>query len=74
MKLLKTIASVLVASSLVAAPIAAQAAQPVDRAATGVRGENLHGGWVIPLLALAAVILGLIVLLDNDDDTLPHSP
>jgi hypothetical protein len=64
----------MVASSLVAAPVAAQAAQPVARAATDVRGESLHGGFIIPLLAIIAVILGILVLVEDDDDTLPHSP
>ena len=72
MKFGRTIASLLVATSLTAAPVVAQAA-PAQRIGTDVQGENLGGGgWVIPLLALAAVILGIIAAVD--DDEAPHSP
>ena len=65
----------LVATSLVGAPIAAQAAaaeaarigSPVEDA------ENMRGGWLIPALAIIAVILGIIVLIDDGND-LPSSP
>lgn len=73
MKIANTMAAALVASSLIAAPIAAQAA-PAPRAASAVEGEALAGGFIIPLLALAAVIAGLLVLLDDNDVTLPKSP
>jgi hypothetical protein len=73
MKFGKTIASAMVATSLVSAPIVAQAAAPA-RQATEVEGENLHGGFIIPLLALAAVILGILALTSNDNKDLPHSP
>ena len=70
----RIIASALVATSVVAAPIAAQAAAPAPRMDSEVTGENFHGGFIIPLLALAAVILGIIVLVSDDDEDLPHSP
>ena len=74
MKMKKTLAA-LVATSLVGAPIVAQAAtaqsarvgSPVEDA------ENIRGGWFIPLLAITAVILGIIFLVDDGDD-LPTSP
>ena len=73
MKLGRTVASLLVATSLTAAPVVAQAAAPA-RIATEVEGENLRGGFIIPLLALAAVILGILVLIEDDEDGLPTSP
>ncbi|HEY0625288.1 MAG TPA: hypothetical protein VGD10_01000 [Allosphingosinicella sp.] len=35
-------------------------------------GSSLGGGVIIPLLALAAIVAGILVVLDNDDD--PDSP
>ena len=42
-----------------------------------VDGEQLRGGFIIPLIALIAVILGLCVATDicgGDDEDLPTSP
>jgi hypothetical protein len=42
-----------------------------------VQGEQLRGGFIIPLIALIAIILGLCVGTDicgGDEDDLPHSP
>ena len=42
-----------------------------------VDGQQLHGGFIVPLIALIAIILGLCVGTDicgGDDDDLPHSP
>ena len=48
----------------------------VAPAAETVDGEQLRGGFIIPLIALIAIILGLCaadVVCGNDDD-LPTSP
>jgi hypothetical protein len=80
MKLRSALASVAVATSLITAPVAAQAATaqaaPAARVATDVNGEELRGGFIIPLIALVAVILGLCVATDicGGDDDAPHSP
>lgn len=73
MSLTKSIASLLAAGSLVVAPVVAQAAT-TKRAATDVQGENLRGGFIIPLVALVAIILGILAATSNDDGDLPHSP
>ena len=73
MSLTKSIASVLVAASLAATPVVAQAAS-AERAASDVQGENLRGGFIIPLVALVAIILGILAATSGDDDSLPHSP
>ena len=55
----------------------ARAATEVAPAEETVEGEQLRGGFIIPLIALIAVILGLCVGTDicgGDDDDLPHSP
>ncbi len=55
-------------------PTAAQEVAPADET---VEGEELRGGFIIPLIALIAIILGLCVATDmcgGDDDDLPTSP
>lgn len=74
MKFSKMLASSLIATSLVAAPIAAQAAAPAQRLGSDVQGEELRGGFIIPLIALIAIILGIIAATSGDDEDLPHSP
>lgn len=74
MKLGKLLASVAVATSLVAAPVAAQAATADLRTGTEVEGENLGGGFIIPLIAIVAVILGVLVAVDGGGDDAPTSP
>ncbi|HYI39689.1 MAG TPA: hypothetical protein VE053_05145 [Allosphingosinicella sp.] len=56
---------------------AAAAATEVAPAAETVEGEQLRGGWIIPLIALIAIILGICAGTDvcgGDDDDLPTSP
>ena len=75
MKLSKVLAAV-VATSLVSAPVVAQAAPAsVEQARVGteVEGENLRGGFIIPLIAIIAIILGILAMAGGDGD-LPHSP
>lgn len=73
MKLGKAFASLAVATSLVAAPVVAQAAPAELRTATEVEGENLRGGFIIPLIAVVAVILGILAATSGGDDA-PTSP
>ena len=77
MNLLKKAAISLAATSMVAAPVAASAATSLDsaRATSNVDGKSeLSGsGWIIGLVALVAIIGGIIIASDNNDDT-PTSP
>jgi Na+/H+-dicarboxylate symporter len=76
MKLSNALAAV-VATSIATAPIAAQAAvAEVEQARVGsdVEGENLAGGFIIPLIALVAVVLGILAATSDSDDDLPTSP
>ena len=62
----------LAASTLAVAPMAAQAA-PVERAAAPTAEDNqLFRGTLLWIFAIIAVVVGGILLLDNDDD--PVSP
>ena len=55
----------------------ASATHEVAPAAETVEGDQLRGGFIIPLIALIAIILGLCIATHQcggDDDDLPHSP
>ena len=59
------------------ATTAAVASAEVAPAAETVEGEQLRGGFIIPLIALIAIILGICAGTDvcgGDDDDLPTSP
>ena len=75
MMIKKTLAAVL-AASLVGTPVLAQAAAvQADRSSSPVaEGENIQGGWLIPALAIIAVLLGIWAITSGDDGDLPTSP
>lgn len=65
------------AVALMTAPTvaAAQSAVQVAPASETVEGgSELRGGFIIPLLAVVAVILGILAATNDDDDDLPHTP
>jgi hypothetical protein len=68
----------LMVTPAVAAAQTAQAAgastevSPSDETVTD--GSQLRGGFVIPLIALIAIILGILAATHDNDDQLPHSP
>lgn len=74
MNLLKKVAISLAATSMIAAPVAASAA-PAARALSTVDGESELTGssWIIALVALVAIVGGIIIATDNKDDS-PTSP
>ena len=80
MNLLKKAAISLAATSMILAPVAASAAPAASfsdvRSVSDVDSESdlLGGtGWIIGLLALAAIIGGILIAGGNNDDT-PTSP
>ena len=77
MNLLKKVAISLAATSMVAAPVAASAATSLEsaRATSNLDGKSeLSGsGWIIGLIALIAIVGGIIIASDNNDDT-PTTP
>lgn len=65
------------ALSQTSATTSATAAGEISPATETVDGQQLRGGFIIPLIALIAVILGLCVATDicgGDDEDLPTSP
>jgi len=78
MNLLKKAAISLAATSMIAAPVAASAAPMVADAGavSRVDGQSeLEGssGWLIGLLALIAIVGGIVIAAGNNDDS-PTSP
>ena len=74
MRLGKVLTSAAITASLVGAPVAAQAATAQQaRIGSDVEGESLRGGFIIPLIALVAIILGILAATGDDDDP-PSSP
>ena len=62
------------AVALMAAPTMAVAqAAPVEPAGESVDGSELRGGFIIPLIAIIAIILGILAAIHEDEDP-PHSP
>jgi hypothetical protein len=70
---MKQALAALAATSLVATPVAAQAA--TARTASPVEdSENLRGGWLVPAIAIVAILLGILAITSGGDDDLPTSP
>jgi glycerol uptake facilitator-like aquaporin len=64
------------AVALMTAPTvaAAQSVEVAPASETVTEGSELRGGFIIPLIAIIAIILGILAALNDDDDDLPHSP
>jgi hypothetical protein len=63
--------------ALAQAPAPTSMTREVAPAAERVDGEQLRGGFIIPLIALIAIILGLCIatnICGGDDEELPTSP
>lgn len=71
----------MLAVSMTAAPVMAQAAQSASspvaaeaRSGAAMDDANqMRGGWFIPLLAILAIIAGILAAIGGDDDR-PTSP
>lgn len=62
------------AVALSSAPIAAQAAEtPMARESAPVKGEEIGGGFLLPLVAVLAVIVAVVLITDDGDEE-PESP
>jgi hypothetical protein len=70
----KNILAAVAALTLVTAPTVAAAQSAPAPATETVEGEQLRGGFIIPLVALVAIILGILAATNDNDDDLPTSP
>jgi hypothetical protein len=70
------IATPTLASAQASAAASASATREVAPATETVEGDQLRGGFIIPLIALIAILLGLCVATNvcGDDNDLPTSP
>jgi hypothetical protein len=66
--------ALMAAPTMAAAQTSAAATTEVAPAGENVQGSELRGGFIIPLIALVAIILGIIAATRGNDDNLPHSP
>jgi hypothetical protein len=53
---------------------AAQSVEVAPASESIDEGNELRGGWIIPLIAIVAIILGILAATNDDDDDLPKSP
>ncbi|HEX8525665.1 hypothetical protein [Allosphingosinicella sp.] len=69
----KRIVTATAAVALMAAPTVAVAQTSMEPATEQVEGSELRGGFIIPLIAIIAIILGILAATHDDGDP-PHSP
>lgn len=73
----KASVAAMLAASMVASPVLAQSAAPLSVAArSGAQtsdANELRGGFIIPLIAVVAIILGILAATGGSGDR-PHSP
>jgi hypothetical protein len=68
--------------AMLAAPTIAEAQQAAPRATAtevapageSVNGNQLRGGFIIPLIALIAIILGILAATRHKNKNIPRSP
>lgn len=69
---IRNLAAAAAALSLVAAPVVAQSASERSSAPAEEGSEMGGTSWILAILAFAAIIAGIIIAVDGDDD--PVSP
>ena len=66
-----------IALSLATTPVVAQAASqplPSREGSSLTEAENLRGGFLIPAIAIIAILLGILAATGGGSDDEPHSP
>jgi hypothetical protein len=69
----KTTAAIAAVSLALVPTTAAAQTAPIEPASESVEGSELRGGFIIPLIAIVAIILGILAATHDDGDP-PHSP
>lgn len=67
----------MLAVSMTSAPVLAQSAAPLSVAsqdAASSEASEMRGGFIIPLIAIIAIILGILAAVGGGDDDPPTSP
>ena len=77
---INSILAALAAASMAAAPVAAAPERAAKRAAEiapqseTVEGEEIRGGFILPLAIIIAIIIGVVLLTKKGDSEDPISP
>ncbi len=69
----KASVAALLAVSMVATPVLAQSAGPAPSGAALSDESDARGGFLVPAIAVVAIILGILAAVGGGDDR-PHSP
>jgi hypothetical protein len=71
---INSILAAVAAASMAAAPVVAAPKPPVEIAPQSetVEGEQIRGGFLLPLAIIIAIIIGVLLLTQDDED--PVSP
>lgn len=72
----KLIAAAAAASLALSPTVAAAQSAPVEvaPAAELAEGEQIRGGFILPLAIIIAIIIGVLLLTNDDDETVPLTP
>lgn len=74
----RKIAAAAAALALAVSPTvaAAQSAAPAEvaPAAESVEGEELRGGFILPLAVIVAIVIAVLLLTKGDEEDMPVSP
>jgi len=81
MSLKKATVAAILAVSMASTPVLAQSAQSAASLSVAARGgttdagrtSDIRGGFIIPVIAVVAIILGILALTGGSNDH-PHSP
>lgn len=70
---INSILAAIAAASMAAAPVVAAPAPPVEvaPAAETVEGEQIRGGFLLPLAIIIAIIIGVLLLTEDEEPTSP---
>jgi hypothetical protein len=70
---INSILAAIAAASMAAAPVVAAPAAPAEvaPAAETVEGEQIRGGFLLPLAIIIAIIIGVLLLTEDEEPTSP---
>lgn len=70
---ISSILAAIAAASMIAAPVVAAPAAPAEvaPAVETVEGEQIRGGFLLPLAVIIAIIIGVLLLTEGEEPTSP---
>jgi type IV secretory pathway VirB2 component (pilin) len=72
----KLIAAAAAAALVISPTVAAAQSAPVEvaPATEQVEGEQIRGGFILPLAIIVAIIIGVLLLTKDEDEDVPPTP